>query len=235
MPRAAGRAAVRYSSTLTRNRSIVPELALPKRGVDAAEPILVPIDMLRPTQVAVGMRAVAQKRDKVESRAGKSKLILRFLDKRPIPSVVGPGGDLFIIDHHHLGLALWQADIEQAFVRIVDDLSALPKPTFWTRMEASGRLYPFDESGHRIRPSGLPPALHALRHDPFRDLAWSVREAGGFAKSPVPYAEFRWAAFFREHISARTLRTNYDSAVAKALRLTATREAANLPGFLAAV
>lgn len=196
-------------------------------------PILVPLEALRPTQVAVGMRAVAWKREKVASHVGKSKRIARFLDKRPIPSVVGPGGDLYMIDHHHLGLALWQADVGEAYVRIVEDFSALAKPAFWRKMEANGCLYPFDATGQRVRPSRLPAGLHALKEDPYRDLAWSVREAGGFEKSRIPYAEFRWAAFFRERISERTLRTNYDAAVAKAVRLCRSRDAIELPGYAA--
>ncbi len=205
--------------------------SLPRDG-KSAKPVLVPLEVLHPTQVAVGMRAVAWKRRKVERRAGRSKQIERFLGARPIPSVVGPEGALYMIDSHHLGLALWQAEVEKAYVSIIDDLSRLPKAQFWRRMEASGRLYPFDEEGRRVRPSRLPGALHALREDPFRDLAWSVREAGGFAKSPVPFAEFRWAEFFRAHLSERTLRRDYERAVARALKLSRCPEARGLPGYV---
>lgn len=209
-------------------------IASEKRApLSCRDPILMPLDVLRPTQVAVGMRSVACKRAKVARRVGKSKQIARFLDKRPIPSVVGPGGDLYMIDHHHLGLALWQAEVKQVYVHIVRDFSALARPAFWRKMEADGCLYPFDEAGQRVRPSRLPAGLHALKEDPFRDLAWSVREEGGFEKSPIPYAEFQWAAFFREHVSERTLKTNYDKAVAKAVHLSRSREAAALPGFVA--
>jgi hypothetical protein len=178
------------------------------------------------------MRSVAAKREKVIRRAERRDKITRFLDRRPIPSVLGPEGQLYIIDHHHLGLALWQAEVDAAVVRIVEDLSSLPKPVFWTRMEAAGRLYPFDEAGQRVRPSRLPKALPALREDPFRDLAWSVREAGGFKKCSEPYAEFRWAAYFRQHIAARTLDRNYDLAVEKAVKLCRAKEAKRLPGYV---
>lgn len=196
------------------------------------ERLLLPIASLRPTQAAVGMRAVEVKRRKLERRLGRSKKILQYLGERPIPSVLGPGGELFIVDHHHLSLALLQAEVTEAFVQVIDDLSQLPRTAFWQQMEAAGRLHPFDEAGRRMLPSRLPRRLTALRHDPYRDLAWSVREAGAFEKSLEPYSEFRWAAFFRTRIAPHTLKQNYDAAVTKAIRLTRHADAAGLPGFV---
>jgi hypothetical protein len=177
------------------------------------------------------MRAVAAKREKVERRARKASKIARFLERRPIPAVRGPGQFLYIIDHHHLSLALWQTQVDHAYVEIVDDLSRLPRERFWTRMEDEGRLHPFDESGRRIDPSELPSRLTGLRNDPYRDLAWSVREYGGFEKGEAPYSEFFWASFFRSRIDAGALRSDYDWAVARAIKLARTREAATLPGY----
>src|SRR5262249_15226064 len=65
----------------------------------------VPLEELRPTQMAVGMRAVEAKREKVERRARSLRKLRRYLENRPIPAVRGPNDDLFIIDHHHLSLA----------------------------------------------------------------------------------------------------------------------------------
>jgi hypothetical protein len=194
--------------------------------------IRVPITSLRPTQAAVGMRAVATKRQKVEKRARQRGRIDDYLGQRPIPSVLGPGGDLFMIDHHHLGLALWQAEVESAFVIVVEDLSVLPVAAFWRRMEADGRVYPFDGDGQRISPARLPRRLGGLRADAYRDLAWSVREAGGFHKTRAPYAEFVWADFLRPRISEQALRRDYDGAVVKAVKLCRSRQAGGLPGFV---
>ena len=177
------------------------------------------------------MRAVAAKREKVERRAHKVRKIARFLEQRPIPAVRGPGDLLYIIDHHHLSLALWQTQVDHAYVEIVDDLSQLSCERFWARMEDDGRLHPFDETGRRIDPARLPSRLPGLRHDPYRDLAWSVREYGGFEKDQVPYSEFFWAAFFRSRITPSALRSDYDWAVARAIKLARTREAASLPGY----
>ena len=196
------------------------------------EIMLVPVELLRPTQMAVGMRAVTYKRRKLEDLAGSRKRFWKLLGKRPIPAVRGPGGDLFIVDHHHFGLALWQAEVDAVYTRIVDDLSALDGAEFWSHMESQGRLYPFDENGERVTPSCLPTWLYALRHDPYRDLAWEVREAGGFAKVATPFVEFRWADFVRTRISQSVIRRDWEDAAVLALKLCRSRAAADLPGYL---
>lgn len=190
-----------------------------------------PIEMLRPTQMAVGMRSVARKMRKVESRVGKRKKFEKLLLDRPIPAVFGPGGAFFIVDHHHFGMALSLAEVKSAYVHVIDDISSLSRGAFWRRMETDGRLYPYDEFGCRVHPASLPPTLKALRHDPYRDLAWEVREAEGFLKVAEPYAEFRWANFFRAHISRTTIRKEPKEAVRMALKLCKSRLAAHLPGF----
>jgi hypothetical protein len=148
--------------------------------------------------------------------------------------VRGPGGRLYIVDRHHLGVALWQAEVERAYVRIIDDLSRLAPRAFWHHMEAAGWVYPFDERGERVSLSDLPARLDALRSDLYRDLAWSVRVAGGFVKSPEPFAEFRWAEFFRANLARRALREDYEAAVKSAHRLARSKEAKALPGYIAA-
>lgn len=190
-----------------------------------------PLELLRPTQMAVGMRSVIRKRRKLERRADDRKKIEKILIKRPIPAVLGRSGELFIIDHHHFSLALWQAQVTTVYAQVIDDLSALSPAAFWRRMEAGGWLHLYDERGRRIDPTRLPTSLNALRHDPFRDLAWDVREAGGFKKAKEPYAEFHWANFFRQHIALSAVRRDYKAAVRAALKLSRSKQAAHLPGY----
>lgn len=208
-------------------------------GRGAAEPvyvddglIMVSLEALRPTQMSVGMRAVTYKRRKFERRIKKAKGLENALRRRPIPAVRGPRGELFIVDHHHLGLALWQAEIESAYVRVIGDFSRLRMPHFWQRMQSNGWLHPFDEEGHPVAPHSLPPWLHAMRHDPFRDLAWEVREAGGFEKSHTPFAEFLWAHYFRARISLSAIREDPSAVLNEAMKLARTRAAADLPGWI---
>jgi hypothetical protein len=178
------------------------------------------------------MRAVNHRRRVIEGRLSKTKPLERLLKRRPIPTVFGPAGELFIVDCHHFALALWQAQVDWAYLRIIDDASTLKATAFWRHMEAKGWFYPFDEIGRPIAPAELPIWLHALRHDPYRDLAWAVREAGGFEKVTTPFSEFRWANFFREHISLATVRRDHNAAIGKALKLCRSKAAAALPGHI---
>jgi hypothetical protein len=54
---------------------------------------------------------------------------------------------------------------------------------------------------------------------------------GGFKKSSAPFAEFRWADFFRTRISSDLIRQNMHKAVKKALKLARSQVACGLPGI----
>jgi hypothetical protein len=209
------------------NRAV---LAL-RRELDWREPV--PLADIRPTQVAVGMRAVEVKRRKIERHVESSRKLRRFLEKRPVPAVLGPDDDYYIIDHHHLSLALWQNEVDEVFVRMVGDLSDMPKRAFLRAMAAFGWLHAFDADGRKICPTRLPSTLDKLQADRYRDLAWSVRQAGGFRKSHVPFSEFAWANFFRDRIAPSLLAHDFEEAHNIAMRLARSTGAKHLPGFIA--
>ena len=205
----------------------------PLSGVRSKSKLIrVPLEDLRPTQMAVGMRAVAAKREKVERRAKSRRKLKCYLAERPIPAVLGPANDLFIIDHHHLSLALLKSDVEEAWVDVIADLSHLSRKRFLRQMATLGLLHPYDGDGQPVCPTKLPETLKELRADPYRDLAWSVRKAGGFAKSGKPYEEFRWADFFRERIPRVTVRRDFEYAHGRAMRLARSPEAMRMPGYI---
>lgn len=193
---------------------------------------LVPLAALRPTQMAVGMRAVEAKRRKIERHAESGRKLRRFLEKRPVPAVLGPREDHYIIDHHHLSLALWQNEVDEVFVQVVDDFSDMPKRAFLRSMAAQGWLHAYDGEGRRVCPTRLPATLDRLSCDRYRDLAWSVRKAGGFKKTPLPFSEFAWANFFRERIPEAVLCDDFERAHERAMRLARTRDARSLPGYV---
>ena len=194
---------------------------------------LVQVDRLRPTQMAVGMRAVSHKKRKLDKQLAKNKAPERIAFSRPIPAVLGPAGDIFLVDHHHFALALWQAALPYAYVRFIEDLSDRSTQEFWHEMFMAGWLHPFDERGEHVRPDALPLWLYGLRHDPLRDLAWEVREAGGYQKTAKPFAEFHWANYLRRHISLSALRSDPARALDQAMVLAASQAASDLPGYLA--
>lgn len=193
----------------------------------------VPLAHLRPTQMAVGMRAVEAKRRKVERHAGRKRKMRRFLEKRPIPVIAGPDDEFYMIDHHHLCLALWHNDVEEVLIRVVSDLSDMSKREFLNSMAALGWLHAYDARGQKICPTKLPPSIDKLRSDPYRDLAWSVREDGGFRKTGIPFIEFAWANFFRLNIPERLVKNDFARAHREALRLARSDAARNIPGYVA--
>lgn len=207
-----------------------PNLAL-LPGLDSADwHEAVPLADLRPTQAAVGMRAVEAKRRKIVRLAESTRKFRRYLERRPVPAVLGPREEYYIIDHHHLSLALWQSEVDEVFVRVVGDLSDLPKRTFLQAMSSFGWLHAYDARGRRICPTRLPSRIDLMQADRFRDLAWTVREAGGFKKTPEPFSEFAWANFFRTHIPESVLEHDFAAAHKRAMRLANSGNARHLPG-----
>ena len=195
------------------------------------QPILHPVRIrdLRPTQMTVGFREVAAKREEWRNRprdmAGK------FLGSHMIPVVLGPGGDPWVIDHHHLALALHEEGVDEIMVSIVARLDALPKKRFLAFMDSHNWLHAYDAKGKRCDFDGLPKRLADLIDDPYRSLAGEVRHAGGYAKSLVPYTEFLWADFYRDRIKPARLADHFSKAVAEAVPMARSHEARYLPGW----
>ena len=68
-------------------------------------------------------------------------------------------------------------------------------------MHQSNWVYLFDENGGGPQaPATLPRHIKDLKHDPYRSLAWLVRDHHGYLKNDAPFSEFKWANFFRTHI-----------------------------------
>jgi len=158
---------------------------------------------LHPTQITVGLAEVVAKR--AEWAKLKRKQRAHLLAAHWFPAVKGPGGRFYIVDHHHLGLALQQEEISQVWVMQLDDFSQLKGETFWRLMEFRRWAHPYDQRGQRRDYASIPDAVTALRDDPYRSLAGMVRSAGGFAKDTAPFSEFIWADYFRLHPALRML------------------------------
>src|SRR5439155_1355494 len=115
-----------------------------------------------------------------------------------VPVVIGPGGKLYMIDHHHLSRAAWEAGRKSVWVEVKADLSKTRN--FWAEMERRKWVYPVDQFGTRRSAEQLPQDVRGLADDPYRSLAGEVREQGGYEKNEAPFSEFRWADFFRSRI-----------------------------------
>lgn len=165
--------------------------------------IAVALADLHPTQITVGAAEVAVKR---EQWAGlKRKARKHTLAAHWFPAVKGPQGRYYIVDHHHLGMALHQEDVGTVWVMQLDDLSAVRGEAFWRLMEFHRWAHPYDARGRRRGYEAIPSQISRLHDDPYRSLAGFVRSAGGYAKDAAPFAEFLWADFFRPLIPRRAL------------------------------
>ena len=195
------------------------------------EPILKTIEIvdLRPTQMTVGYREVAEKRrewaDRSDKGAGK------FLGSHMIPTVLGPKGRHYVLDHHHLALALHQAGQSDVCVTVLVDLSALGRVSFWTFLDNRAWCHPYDAEGKRRDFDAIPKQISGLADDPYRSLAGELRRAGGFAKDTTPFSEFLWADFLRTRVRAKQIETHFSAALEKAMSLAKSEDAGYLPGW----
>ena len=188
-----------------------------------------PLARLRPTQFTVGYAEVEVKA-RQWARLGKKRRKIE-LEHHVFPAVLGPGRDYFIVDHHHLGIALLEEGMKEVFVAVLDDLSWLKPSVFWRTMEYRSWTHPYDDHGNRRDYRDMPQRLTQLEDDPYRSLAGLVRGAGGYAKDQAPFVEFLWADFFRPQISARTIKREPGRAAREGLRLARSPEARYLPGW----
>jgi hypothetical protein len=162
------------------------------------------LERLRPTQMTVGFEEVALKRKTFRALTAEGKR--RFAFQHPFPAMRGLGGRYYIMDGHHLGRALLEEGAAVAAVSLIDDLSHFDGPAFWREMDRRGLSLPFDACGRRQPFEKMPQSLRELTDDPFRSLAARVRRAGEYQKDSIPFAEFKWAEYFRRRLSVAALR-----------------------------
>jgi hypothetical protein len=188
-----------------------------------------PILDLKPTQITVGLHEVEEKRERF--RAMKAASEDSFLGHHMIPTVLGPKRRHYIIDNHHLALALHKEGVEAVLVTVVSDLSALSKDSFWRFLDNRTWCHPYDAEGERVAFAEIPGAITGLKDDPYRSLAGDLRHAGGYAKDLTPFSEFLWADFLRGKVKPKAIAKNYDKALAAALVHAKSADAQFLPGW----
>jgi hypothetical protein len=195
---------------------------------------------LRPTQIAVGHIEVRRKAEKLKAM-GKSEL-RDYLQENAVPVVLAAKSTPFIVDHHHMVRACWEAGVDQVVTETKADLSHLKSGEFWGVMHKSHWIHLFDQFGKGPHePANLPDDIRCMADDPYRSLAWAVRHQGGFDKCDAPFAEFHWADFFRKHSLIEKNRgehlehdhkTWFQESLSKALKLSQSEACHHLPGFV---
>lgn len=189
----------------------------------------VPVTSLRPTQITVGMREVEAKRKGWRNHPDWKKG--DFLGRHTIPVVWGPKERYYIIDHHHLCLALHREGVKQLATTVVADLRKLSADAFWVYLDNRGWMHPFDADGLRRGYTDLPKKVTELIDDPYRSMAGELRRLGGFAKDTTPFSEFLWADFLRRQIKRKAVESNFSKALSNAMKLAKSPDANYLPGW----
>ena len=199
--------------------------------VTVREPLLhpTPIAELRPTQITVGMREVRAKQKRWQQQDEKKKA--EFLGRHMIPVIRGPKGRFFVVDHHHLSLALHLEGIESVLVTVMADLRTLADDEFWVFLDNRNWVHPYDAAGRRCNFEKIPRRIAGLRDDPFRSLAGELRRIGGFGKDTTPFSEFLWADFLRRRIDRATAKNQFAKALKQAMTLAKSPQAHYLPGW----
>jgi len=180
---------------------------------------LIKPERVRPTQVFIGK--VEMECTKVEMESLDSPGLKKMLVDNLVPTVIGPGPDFYIVDHHHFAVALFQAFLDfkspqihrVLYACIQDDFSTLNKTTFWKKMIKHNYVFLEDEYGKKITYSDIPPSLKLMADNPYRTFASWMRRSFAYIKcgtkkthkmpqcqdSSAPfYIECLWANHFRE-------------------------------------
>ena len=191
---------------------------------------LLKINSIYPTQLAIGLREVDKRKRRMKRLS--SKELRKHLEKNPVPIVIGPKKRAYLIDHHHLVRACLELGITQVFVEKHKDMSHLSPAEFWKEMEKEHWVHLYDEFGHGPHsPVDLPQTVRSLGDDPFRSIAWEIRERGGYIKTDMPFAEFAWANFFRRSLGMHPVADDWKEALQAAERLCRSTRAKSLPGY----
>ncbi|PYV07618.1 MAG: hypothetical protein DMG07_28060 [Acidobacteria bacterium] len=186
--------------------------------------------LLRPTQFALGMREIDARAARIRNMGHEE--FHGYVQDRKVPVVLAPRDRVYLVDHHHLTRACCEAGREEMPVELQADLSKHSLPDFWRAMHAKHWVHLFDQFGHGPHePIDLPETVRGLADDPYRSLAWAVKENGGFQKSSVPFAEFEWAQFFRKNLKAHPVFDSFETSLTEALRIVHEPVAGHLPGF----
>jgi hypothetical protein len=190
---------------------------------------MVPILDLRPTQMTVGMIEVERKR---KAWAGKREGAKdATLASHMVPVVLGPDGERYLTDHHHLTRALLEEGQTEVYVTIIGDLRKAERGYFWNVMNYHGWTHPYDPKGQRCAYEDLPRTVKGLEDDPYRALSGALRNIGGYAKDSTAFSEFVWADFFRPRFKRKDITRDFDAALKQAYAMAKSADADFLPGW----
>ncbi len=189
------------------------------------------IGALAPTQICVGWWEVELRAARLRTRPWLERAAL--VERKVLPVVRTSEGCARLLDGHHFVLALATSGwIDRVRVETVADLRGNRHPLL--EMHRRGWLHLQLRGAETAGLGALPAHLIDCPDDPHRSLAWALRKAGGFGKSPHPFAEFAWADHLRSAVPLDPGAPVTAGALRRSQQLAHRNEARHLPGWLAA-
>jgi hypothetical protein len=210
-------------------RSSVPVWQPRTDFVSGQELVILSLDNSNPTQSVFGRIEVDQK--KKEFSGYSKRQLNEYLQKRPIPFVIGPDHRIYILDRHHTALALLGINEKFAYGIKKADFSALSWEEFWKVMIREKWVYLYDQNGNPITPDKLPTSLKDLVDDAYRSLVYLLREEGEITKVDIFFFEFLWANFLRSRVELDPSYRNLEFVLKKARKIVKSKEASEMPGY----
>jgi hypothetical protein len=189
------------------------------------------VDLLHPAQVALGYREVQYRIQQFKAMTPDE--LDAYLLEHFLPVVIAPDRLPYVVDHHHRARAIQMTGLrETVYIKVWENCKDWTEAAFWQLMQEKAWVYLYDKDGQLVEPSALPAGLAELQDDKYRSLAWGVLQVGGYAKSEVPFQEFLWGNYFRQHLTFENTEEGFQQAIHEALRLCRLPEASNLPGYI---
>ena len=183
------------------------------------------------------MRSIPSKRKKVEKKFRKGEIEEYLLDK-VAPAIIGPNGVFYIADRHHTSYSIYKAKIDERYkklyLKVAHDWSHLSDQEFAQKMIDNNFTWLRDEKHIERDFYELPSHISELGDDPYRSLAWKVREEGGFQKVDVNFLEFFWGMFFKDQgiILTSSSKKAIKAVLPAAMELARSEASAHLPGHI---
>eukprot|EP01124_Arcella_intermedia_P036076 TRINITY_DN9372_c1_g1_i1.p1 TRINITY_DN9372_c1_g1~~TRINITY_DN9372_c1_g1_i1.p1 ORF type:complete len:335 (+),score=15.29 TRINITY_DN9372_c1_g1_i1:65-1006(+) len=182
---------------------------------------LIKPERVHPTQVFVGKVEMECTKSYIQSLSSAD--LKALLVDNMAPTVIGPGPEFYITDHHHFAVALFQAflDFERPslhrvlYACIQADYSALNSTLFWRKMEQQRYVFLEDEHGEKITVNQLPDNLKLMADNPYRTFASWLRKGFAYVKcgtkktAKLPQCKNESAPFFLECLWGDHLRARF--------------------------
>jgi len=144
---------------------------------------------LHPTQGGIGQLQVNDEAASLRQLSA-DKLAAR-IRKKAIPVVIGPGGQLYLVDRHHFASALLRVGVREAPVQVIGKLAQADG--FWAQMQARHWAWLYNQQGW---PAGCRTTATSARKTTCTlwnlpgPAGWATRWAG--PTSPPPRCRHGW-------------------------------------------